>query len=206
MAGSDWGKRQACKLASFIKPSQQRRAMVNRLLQLNASFIFCFRAKDKVKPAKNDHGKTVIENVGFMPIAGMELVFEMTACCLLMPRSQGIPTWETDFSGEKMVMKLPVMFEKLLTDGKPLSRATGKLLAEWARGVLPGVTAADPAAHVEAFTFPPEWTLEEQGENVANKGMAALQAWFTGLPTSPAKAALRAKLTAWKEIAAAKDA
>lgn len=200
MAGSDWGKRQACKLASFIKPSQQRRAMINRILQLNANFIFCFRAKDKVKPEKNNQGKTVIENLGFMPIAGMELVFEMTACCLLGPRSGGIPTWETDFSGEKMVMKLPVQFEKLLTDGKPLSPATGRLLAEWARGVLPASVA--PAVD---FGFPPEWGRMEQGESVSRKGMATLKAWWATL-SKDERATLKPNLDGeWKANAQAKD-
>jgi ABC-type dipeptide/oligopeptide/nickel transport system ATPase subunit len=210
MAGEDWGKRQACKLASFIKPSAYRRQMINRLLQLNANFIFCFRAKDKVKPVKNQQGKTEIENIGFVPIAGMELVFEMTAACLLMPRSNGVPTWETDFQGEKMVMKLPDQFQKILTGGNALSRVTGKALAEWARGVTPAGDAAASqtvAGSVATLADLPvgwaDWSLEQRGENRAHKGVAALQEWWATL-TAAEKTRLKPALDKdWKPIAAA---
>jgi ABC-type dipeptide/oligopeptide/nickel transport system ATPase subunit len=44
-------------------------------------------------------GKVVPQ--GFMPIAGEELVFEMTVNCLLLPHADGVPTWQSEQVGER---------------------------------------------------------------------------------------------------------
>ena len=46
MAGDDWGKRERVKMLAWQKPKAMRRLLINGLLQLEANFIFCFRAKD----------------------------------------------------------------------------------------------------------------------------------------------------------------
>jgi hypothetical protein len=137
MAGQDYAKRERVKMAGWIKPSGYRQRMITGILQLNVSFVFCFRAKEKTKPKP---GGGILE-LGFMPIAGEELLFEMTVNCLLMPKSNGVPTWRSDQVGEKMMMKLPRQFQTLFADGHPLDEATGRALAQWAAG-----TSATPAA------------------------------------------------------------
>lgn len=145
MAGSDYQKRERVKMLAWSKPKQARRALVSGILQLNANFIFSFRAKSISKPVKvtGDDGKTKTEVIpqGFVPIAGDEFVYEMTACCLLLPKSGGIPCWDSEYPGERMAMKLPQQFRGLLDDGKPLSRRHGRELAIWAAGQNPKVTA-----------------------------------------------------------------
>jgi ABC-type dipeptide/oligopeptide/nickel transport system ATPase subunit len=130
MAGSDLGKRERVKMAGWIRPSGLRQQMINGILQLNANFIFCFRAKEKTKPKKGGG----IEELGFMPISGEEILFEMTVNCLLLPKAGGVPTWRSDQIGEKMMMKLPKQFETVFAKEQPLDETIGAALATWAKG------------------------------------------------------------------------
>ena len=134
MAGQDYGKRNSMNLIAWAKPKAARRQLISGLLQLNCNFVFCFRAKEKAKPVKKD-GKTTIENQGWMPIAGEEFVYEQTINCLLLPSSNGIPTWRTEEPGEKAMMKLPEQFRHMFGSGQTLDETIGAAMAEWATGV-----------------------------------------------------------------------
>lgn len=133
LAGNDWAKRERIKMLAWQKPKADRRRLINGLLQLNANFVFCFRAKETVKPMKIN-GKTEIVPQGFMPIAGPEFLFEMTACCLLLPGAKGVPTWQSENVGERQMIKSAVQFDTIFADGKPLDETKGRQLATWARG------------------------------------------------------------------------
>ncbi len=133
LAGSDWAKRERVKMLAWQKPKAARRQLINGLLQLNANFIFCFRAKNSVKPVKIN-GKTEIVPQGFMPIAGEEFVFEMTVNCLLLPGARGIPTWDSENAGERMMIKPARQFDHIFEQKKPLDEETGRQLATWAKG------------------------------------------------------------------------
>jgi len=133
MAGQDYGKRNSMNLIAWAKPKAARRQLISGLLQLNCNFIFCFRAKEKAKPVKKD-GKIVIENQGWMPIAGEEFVYEQTINCLLLPGSNGVPTWRSDEPGERAMMKLPEQFKDFFGDGQRLDEYIGRRMAEWACG------------------------------------------------------------------------
>lgn len=130
MAGTDYGKRAKMTMLAWAEPKQQRRRMINSIIQMEANFIFCFRAKEKLKM---ERGKEP-EKLGFMPQAGEEFVYEMVLKCLLMPGSKGTPTWESDKPGERLMIKLPRQFEDLFATGPQLSEAVGQQLAEWAAG------------------------------------------------------------------------
>jgi len=58
----------------------------------------------------------------------------MTVNALLYPSSGGVPTWQTEMLGEKLMMKLPVQFRALLSKPMPLSEDIGAQLAAWAEG------------------------------------------------------------------------
>jgi ABC-type dipeptide/oligopeptide/nickel transport system ATPase subunit len=139
MAGDDYAKRERVKMAGWIKPSNLRQQMITGILQLNVNFIFCFRAKEKTKP-KQGGG---IQEMGFMPVAGEELLFEMTVNALLPPKSNGIPQWRSDQVGEKLMMKLPKQFERVFANTGSLDEQTGRQLAEWAKGGTPTPTRAE---------------------------------------------------------------
>lgn len=156
LAGDDYGtyKAERFNMLAWQKPKAARRRFINGLLQINANFIFCFRAKETSKPkqVQQDNGrtKTQIVPMGFMPIAGDEFVYEMTLNALLLPGAQGVPTWKSDNVGERQMMKLPEQFRSLMDNPRPLDERMGKDLALWAKGADQPASAATRDAPGEA--------------------------------------------------------
>lgn len=143
MSGGDPAKLERVKMLAWSEPKQKRRALINGILQLNANFIFCFRAKNTSKPVKGPNGKSAVEQMGFMPIAGEEFVFEQTLNALLLPGAGGVPTWQSHQMGERTMIKLPEQFQALRDRNKPLDESVGKRLAMWAAGSPKMVKTAD---------------------------------------------------------------
>jgi hypothetical protein len=171
IAGNDWKKREAVKMLGWATAGPLRQKMIEGIKQLDGAFIFCFRAKEKTKPVRKD-GKTEVVDMGFMPIAGEEWVYEMSVNCMLEPRSNGVPTWRSDHVGERMMMKLPRHFEHLFPEGKPLDEATGAGLAEWARG------GSAPPMQADMTDTPP---LIEEGNMAAERGREIFAAFWNRL-------------------------
>lgn len=135
MAGNDYAKRERVNMLAWSEPKTKRRELINGILRLNSNFIFCFRAKNSSKPIKNPQtGKNEVVQMGYMPIAGEEFVFEQTLNALLLPGAGGIPTWFPEERGERTMVKLPEQFRRLADRNKPLDESVGKHLALWARG------------------------------------------------------------------------
>jgi hypothetical protein len=192
MAGNDAAKRERVKIAGWILPAQLRREMITGLLQLNCNFIFCFRAKEKIKPIKG--GQPV--EMGYMPESGDSLLYEMTVNCLLPPKSNGVPQWRSDFVGERLMMKLPEQFKNIFTEGKQLDENIGQKLALWAKGTAAessdAVAAVESAApSTNAPSKPPDGAaddsfvqVEENLKSAASEGMAALEGEWKSLSKS----------------------
>ena len=178
---------------AWMKPKSERRRFINTILQMQMHFIFCFRAKEKMKPVPGSQPK----ELGFMPIAGEEFVYEMTANCLLLPNSGGIPTWESNMLGEKQMMKKPEQFAALLNERKPIDEMLGQRFAEWARGGVP-VADSEPATWAD-------WTNEERATFKARQGLSALSAWFKSLPADQQEAIKPRMSTEFKPIAIEAD-
>lgn len=146
LAGHDFDKRKRVAMLAWQKPKAELRRFLNTLLQMRVNVIFCFRAKEKLK-LETGREPTPL---GFMPIAGDEMFFEMTLSALLYPNSGGIPTWQPEEMGEKAIVKLPSQFKALFAQRRPLDEATGEALATWAAGgAAPpagGAQSAPPAA------------------------------------------------------------
>mgnify|MGYP005842439047 CR=1 FL=1 len=130
MAGTNLKKAERVKFTAWIKPKQERRRLINAVLQLGVNGIFCFRAKEKTKPVA---GQQPV-HLGWQPIAGEEFVFEMLVNVLLYPGAGGVPNWAPDESSEKIMLKLPKSLAHCFDPGKPISEATGRAIAEWAQG------------------------------------------------------------------------
>lgn len=132
----------AAGLPAWNKPVARRRNLINRLLQINCAFVFCFRAKEKLKIVK---GKDPVQ-LGWQAIAGEEFVFEMTVRCLLPPGASGVPDW-SDEAFKLGVPKRANSHVAMFRDGQPLDEATGAQLAQWAAGAVPDwkkeIAAAD---------------------------------------------------------------
>ena len=123
----------------WSKPSVARRRLLSRIQTLPCSAVFCFRAKDSLdwkkvfsKQAKSPPpmGETIVGTADFS--------FEMTVRFLLHAGSQGVPTWQTDLSGEKAAIKLPKQFTGLFAGApRQLTESDGEAMARWALGESP---------------------------------------------------------------------
>lgn len=153
MAGDDWKKRDAVAMLAWTKPKAARKQLLRSMLAHGTSvvFILCFRADESSKPVKKG-GKTEVVQMGFMPIAGKGFVYECTVCALLMPGANGVPTWNPENVGEKMMKKLPEQFKEMFaeSEGQPMSEAHGVALAKWSLGGSKAVAAAKKPAKSHA--------------------------------------------------------
>lgn len=158
IAGNDWKKRERSTGRAWIKPKAERRALVNGILQLRTNMIFCFRAQEKIDwKHKTPDGKLV--ELGWQPIAGQALVYEMTARCLLQPGADGVPDWNPKIAAEHQLVKRPQQFRALFyrLKGRPLSEEMGEAMARWASGE----TDASPAGPSASTAIAEATTLEQ---------------------------------------------
>lgn len=131
MAGNDYAKRERVKMAAWIKPKMAHKHMVQRLLQVKAHLILCFRAEQKIEMIKGASGKLEIVPKqsltgidGWIPVCEKNLPFELTASFLLLADHPGIPK----------PIKLQEQHKSLFPLDTPITEASGKLIAEWAAG------------------------------------------------------------------------
>lgn len=120
-------------IPAWGRPKKERRRFISTLLQIPANFIFCFRAKEKLKIVKGRDP----EPQGFMPLGGDEFVYELMARAMLLPGANGVPTWHSEDPGTKEIAKLPEQFRAMFAEPSQLSEGHGQVIAEWAAGVTP---------------------------------------------------------------------
>lgn len=147
----DDSRRESMKFLAWAKPKAERRKLINTLLQFEANVIACFRAKEKIKLMKRKErrpGEDPVQQLGWMPIAGEEFVYEMTLNMLLYPNCGGIPSWHSEEMGEKAIIKLPVQFKSIFEKEEPLSEDIGAKLAEWAAGGAKPAPSAVPSVTI----------------------------------------------------------
>lgn len=141
LSGGDAKKAERVKMLAWAKPKANRRRLLNGILQMGSNFVFCFRAKEKIKPVTGGQP----EELGWMPIAGDEFLYEMTVNCLLPPGADGRPQWKPSRKGEQTLVKLPQQFRDLLSGGSQLDEDMGASLARWAAGDgAPGPAREEP--------------------------------------------------------------
>lgn len=150
--------------SAWIALKANRRRMINRILQIPAAFLFCFRAKAGMHwptQAEKDKGQKEPTRKGWEPIGAGELVFEMAAKFLLLPAADGHPTWQPQYEEEKQMVKRPLQFRALFDQHRQLSEDLGEAMARWAAGAP--VKAAAPAVDVGALVARLE-AADDQGE------------------------------------------
>lgn len=132
--------RDKVQMSAWQKPKSELRRFLNTVLQYQVNTLWCYRAKEKMKIVPGQQPRPL----GFMPIAGDEMIYEMTLNCLLPPNSVGVPSWHPEEMGERAVIKLPEQFRQLFS-GEPrqLDEDTGAQLAKWAAGGVQGNPAVD---------------------------------------------------------------
>jgi energy-coupling factor transporter ATP-binding protein EcfA2 len=132
MSKGDAQKAERVTFAGWIKPASARRKLINSILQINCSFVFCFRAKEKLKIVR---GKDPVE-LGWQAIAGEEFVYEMTSRMLLPPGAGGVPSFDAS-AFEHNAAKLQEQHSAMFKRDAPLDEETGERLARWAAGGAP---------------------------------------------------------------------
>lgn len=125
------GGRDAAKMASWIKPKMAHKQMVQKLLQVRAHLILCFRAEEKIEMQKGEDGKMkVVPKIGpggfkgWLPICEKNLPYELTASFLLTADAPGIPK----------PIKLQEQHKPMFPLDQPISEESGKRILEWAKG------------------------------------------------------------------------
>lgn len=141
MAGTDWKKREACKMAAWIKPKMAGKKMVQQLLQVRAHLILCFRAEEKIDIIREDGKTKIVPKVsrtgldGWIPVCEKNLPFELTASFLLTADAPGIPK----------PIKLQEQHKPLFPLDKPITEESGRMIAAWASGGKASTQAPAPA-------------------------------------------------------------
>lgn len=188
MAGTDnWQKREACKMAAWIKPKMSHKQMVQKLLQVRAHLILCFRAEQKIEMVK-ENGKTVIKQKesltgldGWIPVCEKNLPFELTTSILLTADAPGIPK----------PIKLQEQHRALFPLSKPINEESGQRIAQWAAGgTKPATTApATPSAPTTSSSMgrisPEQITALQDaldGHDISAKDLCEAASETLGLP------------------------
>lgn len=124
------GSREAVKMASWIKPKMAHKQMMQKLLQVRAHLILCFRAEPKVEMVKVDGKLQIVPKQtltgldGWVPITEKNLPFELTCSFLLTADAPGVPK----------PIKLQEQHRSLFPVDQPISEGSGKRIARWAAG------------------------------------------------------------------------
>ncbi len=167
---AEMGGNYAKQMLAWAKPKAARRRLINTILQYNCNFVFCFRAKTKMKlPPKGAPKGTEPTDLGYRPIGGDEWMYEMTLNCLLLPRTNGAPTWTPSIDGEKEVIKLPEQFANLFPSNVQLTEDIGEAMAKWAAGGKPAGTMTAPQliAEYAACSEPSEFRRLEEARKAS---------------------------------------
>lgn len=140
----EWHDEQVPKMgnnewAAWAKPKAARKRLIIGLQLLRVPLILTFRAREKTQSQK-DGNRTKIVNIGWVPVAPLEIVHALDVTCILPPRADGKPVWHSDKIGEDFIIKLPKFLAHAFSDGA-LDEETGRLLALWAKG---GAAPAEP--------------------------------------------------------------
>lgn len=142
MAGDDWKRREAVKMAAWIKPKMAHKAMVQKLLQIRAHLILCFRAEEKIEMVRGEDGKMkIVPKVtptglsGWVPICEKNLPYELTCSLLLTADEPGFPK----------PIKLQEQHRAMFPLDQPINEDSGKRVAAWAAGCAPSQSTPKPA-------------------------------------------------------------
>ena len=130
MAGQDYQRREACKMAAWIKPKLAHKHMMSTLLQVKAHIILAFRAEEKIEMVKVN-GKmevrkkeSLVGKDGWVPICDKNVPFECTCSFLLLASNPGIPH----------PIKLQEQHKKCFDPNGAINEFAGEQLAKWALG------------------------------------------------------------------------
>lgn len=135
---SEYAIREAAKMAAWIKPKGEHKAMVYSLLQRRIPIIFAIRGEESVKPGAKSGDKPIKV---FKSVCSPTFPFEVTVSFRLDSERKGF----IDLSDPKS-WKMEEAHQAIFRDGDQLSEEHGAAFARWARGESvskPRATLAD---------------------------------------------------------------
>ncbi len=144
----DWETKPVKSPGNWKEPKLAHKEMMNALLQCRAHIIFCLRADEKIRivpPTKDNGFKTQIEPLGWTPICEKRFMFEMTLSLTLRPDNPGKP----DFT---LPHKMQDQHRHMFPQGQYITKETGRMLGEWAKGNEDDIKANNKAILDEART------------------------------------------------------
>ena len=171
MAGDNYSKREACKMAAWIKPKQAHKKFIMRLLRLRCPLICCLRGEEKTHIVKGQNGEKnkVITDEFSSPLFDPRFIFEMLL---------NFETVAHDGVGGYVIPRKithPSIAPLLPKDGQQISVATGEALAKWC--------AAPGAAPVSSTAIDPKDTLKRElwalSKEKHGGDKAKLQSWVS---------------------------
>jgi hypothetical protein len=181
MAGDNWSKREACKMASWIRPKMEHKRLVERMLRLPVPVIVCMRGEQKTHIEKGDQGgKTQVHTDKFCsPIGDPRFIFEMLihAECIAKPDSEGRMIGGylrvTKITHQDVIAMLPGA-------GEQIGVKHGEALARWCQGgatapaTAPAAVPADPVKELKTKI----WRLTSEIHNKKRENLDKLVAWL----------------------------
>ncbi len=131
-ASGYWAKRESCRMAAWIRPKMAHKKMVQRLLQVRAHLILCFRAEEKIEMVRDEQTKkmVIVPKVsltginGWIPICEKNLPYELTVSFLLTADAPGMPK----------PIKIQEQHKPMFPLDKPINEESGRKVAAWAAG------------------------------------------------------------------------
>jgi hypothetical protein len=193
------GSREATKMASWIKPKMAHKHMMQKILQVRAHLILCFRAEQKIELVKVDGRLQIVPKMsltgldGWIPVTEKNVPFELTASFLLTPDSPGIPK----------PIKLQEQHKSLFPLDRVIDEESGRKISQWALGVAAKKETGNATSHTDT-----DFNLGEVIDAFAAIGidLHSLSAHFGGLPpTASDKPELKRWYNELKRAAKAKQ-
>lgn len=165
--GDDSKKDKRSQLAwAEVKPRYRR--LIDRIVRAKTNIIICTRAKPVMQDFKTRQNarntKTRRKDVPWDPASDGDLMFEMTTMVILDPEAPGCPVHQ---------IKVADQFKGLLDPRQPMNEATGRAMAEWAKG------QGDAQRQKEIL---------DEARAQARKGRDAMRVWWQSNPEKAAVA------------------
>lgn len=170
--------------AAWAKPKAARKQLISGILKIKVPLIFTFRAREKTKQDVVNGRKTVV-NIGWQPVAPLEIVHTLDLTCILPPRADGVPVWHSEKVGEDFIIKLPNYLSPFIQEGKPLSEEMGAAFARWAKGQSPAREAQSAAPSARLAPGPTSdgaagLSIDAMAREAACRGRDVLRSFLTG--------------------------
>ena len=161
MAGNDWNKREACKMAAWIKPKSAHKKFIQKLLRLKCPLICCLRGEEKThiqKGSGNEKTKVITDQFS-TPLFDPRFVFEMLINFETVARkNEQTGLMEGGFVVPRKITH-PSVAPLLPRENEQLGIKFGEQLAAWCQNPMaaPGPSAATstpakkPASELDAL-------------------------------------------------------